>query len=99
MKIRLTPPQPESPSFEIDHQLALALATLHDAAIRVRGAGRFGRNIATILLEGHSDIGKALNVLRSKGIEGRPEFETAANTKGTPPSSNTIVPHLRWSNR
>ncbi len=76
MKIRPTPPQPDSRSFEVDHQIALALAALHDASIRVRGAGRFRRDTATILLARDADTGEALEALRKKGIEGFPEPET-----------------------
>lgn len=74
--IRLTPPKPDSPTFEVDHQIALALVTLHDAQIRVRGAGRFGRETATILLARNADSDRALEELQKKGIEGLPEPET-----------------------
>ena len=75
MRIRLTPPRPDSPSFEVDHQIALALAALHAVSIKIRGAGRFGGE-TTILLARDADSGKALEALGKKGIEGFAEPET-----------------------
>jgi len=76
LKILLTPPRPDSPSFEVDHQIAQALVALHDASIKIRGAGRFVGDTATILLARDADGGKALEALRGNGIEGSPELET-----------------------
>ena len=75
MKIRLTPPQPDSPTFEVDHQIALALASLHHASIKIRGKS-IGRDTATILLARDADSGKALETLGDKGIYGRLEADT-----------------------
>ena len=108
MKIRLTPPRLDSPSFEVDHQIAVALAAMHDASIKIRGAGRFGRDTATILLARDADSGEALEALRKKGIEGFPEPETQVGrgdaesrdqhrVEGTSDaSSQTFLP---WINR
>jgi hypothetical protein len=68
MTILLDPPKPDAPSFEIDHQIVVALATLHGALIRIRGAGRFGGDSATILLESDVDAETALVALNSVGI-------------------------------
>lgn len=68
MRILLDPPKPDAPSFEIDHQIALALAKLHDSLIRIRGAGRFGQHRASILLEREADADTALAALNSVGI-------------------------------
>jgi hypothetical protein len=68
MTILLDPPKPDAPSFEIDHQIVVALATLHGALVRIRGAGRFGGYSATILLEREVDAETALVALSSAGI-------------------------------
>jgi hypothetical protein len=68
MTIVLDPPKPNAPSFEIDHQIAVALATLHGSLIKIRGAGRFGGRSASILLERDRDADTALAVLDSVGI-------------------------------
>jgi hypothetical protein len=39
MTILLDSPKPDSPSFEGDHQIAVALAALHDSYVKTRGAG------------------------------------------------------------
>ena len=68
MTILLEPPKPDSPTFEVDHQIAVALATLHKSFIRIRGAGRFGNQSATILLERDGDADTALAILKNVGI-------------------------------
>jgi hypothetical protein len=68
MRIVLDPPKPNAPSFESDHQIAVALATLHGSSIKIRGAGRFGSRSASILLERDGDVDTALAVLDSVGI-------------------------------
>jgi hypothetical protein len=66
MKILLDPSKPDSPTFEVDHQIAVALATLNESFIRIRGAGRFGDQTATIVLQRDADV--ALAALNSVGI-------------------------------
>jgi hypothetical protein len=68
MKILLDPPKPDSPTFEVDHQIAMALAALHESFIRIRGAGRFGDQTATIVLQRDGDAEVALAALNSVGI-------------------------------
>ena len=68
MTILLDPPKPDAPSFEIDHQIAVALAALHDAFVKIRGAGRFGDKTATIVLQRDGDADMALAALNSVGI-------------------------------
>ena len=68
MKILLSSPKADFPSFEVDHQISLALGILGAAAVKVRGAGRFGTNAATILLERREDAGKAIEALHQAGI-------------------------------
>ena len=68
MTILLDPPKHDAPTFEVDHQIAVALAVLHNSLIRVRGAGRFGNHSATILLERDGDADTALAILKSVGI-------------------------------
>jgi hypothetical protein len=68
MRILLDPPKPNAPSFEIDHQIAVALATLHGSFVKTRGAGRFGSRSASILLERDEDGDTALAVLDRIGI-------------------------------
>jgi hypothetical protein len=68
MTILLDPPKPDSPSFEIDHQIAVALAALHGSYVKIRGAGRFGRQCATVLLQREVDTQIALNALARAGI-------------------------------
>lgn len=70
MTILLDLPKPNSPTFEVDHQIVVALSTLHRSLIRVRGAGRFGDHSASILLENDRDADAALAVLNSVGIHG-----------------------------
>jgi hypothetical protein len=60
MKLLLDPPKPDSPTFEVDHQIAVALAALHESFIRIRGAGRFGDQTATIVLQRDRDADAAL---------------------------------------
>ncbi len=43
--------EPDAAAFEVDHQIAIALATLYKSLVRVRGAGRFGNPSATIVLD------------------------------------------------
>ncbi|HVN28686.1 MAG TPA: hypothetical protein VMT64_09390 [Candidatus Binataceae bacterium] len=68
MTILLDPPKPDSPSFEIDHQISVALAALHGSLIRIRGVGRFGREYAMVLLQRDADGEGALTALRRAGI-------------------------------
>jgi hypothetical protein len=68
MRILLDPPKPDSPTFEIDHQIAVALAALHGSLIKIRGAGRFGNQGASILLERDGDADPALTALSRVGI-------------------------------
>jgi hypothetical protein len=68
MIVLLYPPKPDAPSFEIDHQIAVALATLHNSLIRIRGAGRFGNHCASISLEREGDTETALAALKTVGI-------------------------------
>jgi hypothetical protein len=68
MRILLDLPMPDSPTFEVDHQIVVALATLYGSLIRIRGAGRFGNRNATIMLERDADAGTALAALSSVGI-------------------------------
>jgi hypothetical protein len=68
MRILLDPPKPEAPTFEVDHQIATALAILHNSFIRVRGAGRFGNRGASIVLERDGDSETALAALQNVGI-------------------------------
>jgi hypothetical protein len=75
MTILLDPPKPDSPSFEIDHQIAISLAALHRNQIKIRGVGRFGRNQATVLLQRDDDGAKALLALSDAGIHAVIEAE------------------------
>ncbi|HLX37465.1 MAG TPA: hypothetical protein VKR29_06665 [Candidatus Binataceae bacterium] len=75
MTILLDPPKPDSPSFEIDHQIAISLAALHRYQIKIRGVGRFGRNHATVLLQRDDDCDKALHALEDVGIHAVIEAE------------------------
>ena len=68
MTILLDPPKPDAPSFEIDHQIVVALATLHSALVRIRVSGRFGSHSASILLEREGDADTALAALNNVGI-------------------------------
>jgi hypothetical protein len=68
MRILLDPPNPDAPSFEIDHQILIALVALHSSLVRIRGAGRFGAHSASILLERDGDADMALAALNSVGI-------------------------------
>jgi hypothetical protein len=68
MTILLDPPKPDSPTFEVDHQIVVALAALHDSLIGIRGAGRFGKSTASILLERDRDTDKAVAALNRVGI-------------------------------
>jgi len=68
MKILLDPPKPDSPTFEVDHQIAVALAALHNSLIRIRGAGRFGDQTAIIVLQREGDADLALAALGRVGI-------------------------------
>ena len=70
MRIILDPPTPDAPSFEIDHQIAVALATLSGSLVRIRGAGRFGSNRASIILQREADAETALAALERAGIHG-----------------------------
>jgi hypothetical protein len=70
MTILLDPPKPDSPTFEVDHQIAVALAALHASLVKIRGAGRFGDQIATIVLQRDEDADVALAALSSVGIHG-----------------------------
>src|ERR1017187_9156412 len=70
MTILLEPPKPDSPTFEVDHQIAVALATLHKSFIRIRGAGRFGNQSATILLERDGDADTLRRPLRGRAPRG-----------------------------
>ena len=70
MTILLDLPQPNSPTFEVDHQILVALSTIHRSLIRFRGAGRIGNHSASILLENDSDADAALAALNSVGIHG-----------------------------
>ena len=69
MKILLEPPKVDSPTFEVDHQIAVALGVLHDAVVMIRGAGRFGSGAATIQLVRDGDTVKALAALQKVGIQ------------------------------
>ena len=77
MTILLDPPKPDSPSFEIDHQIALSLAALHRWQIKIRGVGRFRRDRATVLLQRESDGERAIRALSSAGIHAVVEPELA----------------------
>ncbi len=68
MKLLLQPPKSDSPSFEVDHQIQIAIAALHGYLIRIRGAGRFADGSAGILLARDSDAEIALAALRHVGI-------------------------------
>ncbi len=68
MTILLDPAKPDAATFEVDHQIAIALATLHKSLVSVRGAGRFGTPSASIVLERDGDAETALAVLKSAGI-------------------------------
>jgi hypothetical protein len=68
MTILLEPPKLDSPTFEIDHQIALALATLYHALVKIRGAGRFGGHAASIVLERETDTDVAVAALDKVGI-------------------------------
>jgi hypothetical protein len=84
MTIYLDPPKRDSPSLEIDHQIVIALAALHNHLIRIRGAGRFGELSATILLQCDGDADLALAALKSVGIYG---------TVSTDPAGHSHQPH------
>jgi hypothetical protein len=75
MTILIDPPKPDSPSFEIDHQIAISLAALHRSQIKIRGVGRFGRDRASVLLLRDADCEKALNALSDAGIHAAIEAE------------------------
>jgi hypothetical protein len=75
MIILLDPPKPDSPSFEIDHQIAISLAALHRYQIKIRGVGRFGRNRASVLLQRDDDCDKALHALSDAGVHAVIEAE------------------------
>jgi hypothetical protein len=75
MIILLDPPKPDSPSFEIDHQIVISLAALHRSQIKIRGVGRFGRDRASVLLLREDDCEKALHALSDAGIHGVIEAE------------------------
>lgn len=68
MKLLLQPPKFDSPSFEIDHQIQIAVAALQGYLIRIRGAGRFADGAAAILLARDSDADIAVAALRHVGI-------------------------------
>jgi hypothetical protein len=70
MIILLDPPKPDSPSFEIDHQIVISLVALHRSQIKIRGVGRFGRDRATVLLQREADCERALHALSDAGIHG-----------------------------
>jgi hypothetical protein len=71
MTILLDPPRPDSPSFEIDHQIAVALAALHKSFVKIRGAGRFGMSRATVLMQRDADRQIALKALEQAGIRAK----------------------------
>jgi len=68
MTILLDPPKPDSPSFEVDHQIAVALAALRNTFIMIRGAGRLEDHGAGVLLDRNEDAGIALAAPNSVGI-------------------------------
>jgi len=68
MIILIDPPKPDSPSFEIDHQIAMCLAALYQRKIKIRGAGRFGHSYASVLLQRDVDGEEALHALSDAGI-------------------------------
>ena len=70
MRIVLDPRTPDPPSFEIDHQITVALATLSGSLVRIRGVGRFGSDRASIILQRVADADKALAALERAGIHG-----------------------------
>jgi len=71
MTILLDPPRPDSPSFEIDHQIVVALVALHKSLVKIRGAGRFGSSPATVVLQRAADKQIALKALEEAGIRAR----------------------------
>ena len=78
MTILIDPPKPDSPSFEIDHQIVLSLAALHRWQIKIRGVGRFGRDRASVVLQREADGEKALHALSDAGIHAVLEAEARA---------------------
>jgi hypothetical protein len=68
VRILLDPPKPDSPTFEIDHAISIALAALLGSHIKIRGAGRFGEHSAAILLEREGDAVTAVTALKNVGI-------------------------------
>ncbi len=76
VRILITPPKPDSPSFEVDHQIAVVLAPLHEAMVKIRGAGRFGSDTAVVLLERDRDADRALAASKSVGIQARSQSES-----------------------
>ncbi len=68
MTLLLQPPKPDSPSFEVDHQIQTAIAALRGYLIRIRAAGRFGDGTACILLARDSDAEIAVAALEHIGI-------------------------------
>lgn len=71
MTILLDPPRPDSPSFEIDHQIVVALATLHESLVKIRGAGRSGSSPAMLVLQRDADQQIALKALEEAGIRAK----------------------------
>ena len=80
MKIRLTLPQPDSPSFEVDHQIAIALVSLREASITVRGCRPIRTRHSNDIAGKDADTGKALEALCDKGIYGCWEADTQIRT-------------------
>jgi hypothetical protein len=87
MTIYLDPPKRDSPSFEIDHQIVIALGALYKHLIKIRGAGRFGELSATILLQSDGDADLAMAALKSVGIHG---------TVSTDAAEHSYQPHTHW---
>jgi hypothetical protein len=68
MRILLEAPNPDSPTFEVDHQIQKAIVALHDSQVGIRGAGRFGGE-AAIILKRNEDRARAVDALSRAGIQ------------------------------
>jgi hypothetical protein len=80
MRIWLDPPKPDSPTFEIDHKISIALAAFHGSHIKIRAAGRFGEHSAAILLEHDCDADTAVTALKNVGIHAMIGVESKSST-------------------
>jgi hypothetical protein len=66
MTILLDPPKPDSPTFEVDHQIVVALVTLHQPLIGSRGAGSFEIRRASVLVEQDRDTDEAVSAAKPR---------------------------------